>query len=424
LLGVLFVFAAHLSYADCLTYLYGSVNGNPNDTGASGSWYSTAYRLNGNEVYMYSNTGVTGVNAGLVITHVISYYYRNASLVRSDRGDSTAYGGTVTETITQPLYGGGQYFLGTLQLGNPSGYRNNHWGTSPVCGITNDNDPYVTHYYDSSNTYVAFKPTIQVTGDQTGATRWAFWYLGGAPSIDGYYVQLALTGHTNWGIDTSPLTWTAILGADKINTYPNTGPQVMVTSLAPSALHSAVYDVAVQISTDGLPSDGFPLYIDTPRSANTAVVDTGDKDLNGYYVVIGYTPLDNLDYALAPITMHETFENRKDDFADTDWATPSITSGVPDDWDAVNHNRFFDRLWASGYAKPPADNYNPNGNTLVLNLTQKWWLGTANYPLTVNTFTGSCIRLNKTQYYQDHAGLTVQQTPANNAACAAGQFVN
>jgi len=138
-----------------------------------------AYRLNGNEVYMYSNTGVTGVNAGLVITHVISYYYRNASLVRSDRGDSTAYGRhrdrdhNPISVLEWPVLPGDPTTRESQRLSEQP------LGTSPVCGITNDNDPYVDHYYDSSKHSMSrSKPTIQVTGDPTGATRWAFWYLG------------------------------------------------------------------------------------------------------------------------------------------------------------------------------------------------------------------------------------------------------
>jgi len=435
LLLALFFCGAHLVYADCSTYLYGGVGGNPNDTGAYGSWVSSAYRLNGNEVYMYSNTGVTGVNAGLVITHVTAYYYRNNSLVQSNRSDNPFYGGTVTRYITQSLYSGGQYFLGTLQLGKPSDSQNDHWGTSPVCGINSDNDPYVKHYYDSSNTYLALKPTIQVTGDTTGATRWPFWYLGGAPTIDLYYTQVALTGHSNWGIDTSPINWTTILGGDKINTYPNTGSQVMVTSLAPSGSSGGqyAYDIDIQTNTDGLPSDPFPLSINAPWSVlgylTTEGYYTGSQ---GYKFVFNYLLYDKAGLPInTPITLHETIENCILQQTSSNWCgfPPKISTWAPADWQ-TGTGQWQDKYWVDwtslGTLLIPQPQYvTPPGTTTVMSKTQKFFVGSAGDPgETSNVFSGMCVQRNGIQFYTDHADRMTPTTPIAGSLCAEGQYAN
>lgn len=90
----------------------------------------------------------------------------------------------------------------------------------------------------------------------------AIWYLGGAPSIDGYYTQTALTGSANWG--SSPtLSWSVAQRPDKASLSANTGNQVTVTSQGANQSSQPGqydYDVLVQVSTDGLPPDPLPIF--------------------------------------------------------------------------------------------------------------------------------------------------------------------
>jgi len=96
----------------------------------------------------------------------------------------------------------------------------------------------------------------------------------------------------------------------------------------------------------------FRLYINTPRSALSAVVGSGNAPPKRIsYVDIGYTPLDNLDYGLAPITMHETLRTARTTLPTPIGPRRRSRAESLGDWDAANH-RFLDRLSAFGYATP------------------------------------------------------------------------
>jgi hypothetical protein len=99
--------------------------------------------------------------------NIKTYYYRNGGLISTSTGTSSTYGGSINGDQFQALYSGGQYYLGTFQLGSAAASQNDHWGSSPICAQIYPQPP-INHYYDSSNTYVASKPTIVGKPGETG----------------------------------------------------------------------------------------------------------------------------------------------------------------------------------------------------------------------------------------------------------------
>jgi len=374
-------------------------------------------RSDGNTLYSYNDTYVTGPSPNYWVSAQTSIYSRNSSTIYN-LTDYSPVGGTVERSFTTTLYVVPTYYLGTYQLAET------YWSYSPYCESLGYS--YTYEYWNKSSSYVALKPTVSVTG-APGYSSWAVWYLGGAPSIDGYYSVVAMTGNSQWGTGTSPITWSASLGGSKVNISPSTGASTLVTALAPSS--AGTFDVNIQISTDGLPSDPFPLYLDTPYSASTALAFQQDytgpplPSPIGYESIFSYAPIDLTGYNLVPITSHETWENRQFDIASPvpTWGIPATSTAYPSFWDG---NLFYDSLAAWQAGQSPSPSASGAGTVTVENLTQKWWVGTATSSPTTNTFTGECIRENKAQYYVDHATLPVQITPSSNAVCASGNFAN
>jgi hypothetical protein len=445
---------------DCYTLTYGGVNGNPNDNGAYVALSSTAYRLNGNEVYMNSYSSVSGPNAGLIITHVKTHAYRNGTLIATNSSDSSSYGATTFAYTYQSLYFNGTYYLGAFQLGSPA-LQNDHWGTAPACESAGYYPVYV-HYYDYSNTYVAQKPTITGPYDSTSA---AIWYLGGAPSIDGYYTQVPLYGNTNWG---GSLHWSVIQRSDKVSLSSSIANQNLATSTGANKSQNDGlydYDVLAQADTDGLPTDPFPISVNAPWSVYSSylgtvqyISDSGPQQ--GYQSAYNYLLFDVANNRMStPITLHETLENclANPPFDQpgnqTTWcglvvkATWFPSSSFPPGWDkpvAGSWNgdaSWTDFYWAAGMALYPAPQTppappTPLGVTAVTNNTQKFFIGAlgdsnTNPSLQPNIFAGMCVQRNKIQSYEDHGERQNVTSPVSvgtisgvPAACASGVFVN
>lgn len=62
-----------------------------------------------------------------------------------------------------------------------------------LCG-----DAYYNQLYGESPHRSVTRPAVTVPTLPPGSDRFGFWYLGGQPSIDGYYVQAQLSGIDNW----------------------------------------------------------------------------------------------------------------------------------------------------------------------------------------------------------------------------------
>jgi hypothetical protein len=394
---------------------------------------------------MHSATVVSGPNAGIALPNIKTFYYRNNALVSAYSAVSPTYGATVNGDQYQILYSGGQYFLGLFQLGNPAGNQNDHWATSPVCEqLGYPVAGNYLHYYDSTSTYVASKPTIVGPNDPTTGvptTSAAIWYLGGAPSIDGYYVQTVLTGSTNWGVGLLP-HWisTQNTGGGMISMSASAAVQNTITSAAPSASSPSVgyvYDVNIQVTTDGLPSDPFPVSINAPLSiARRALEPSGGA--TGWENDFAYRILDLVGTPLTPITLHETFEHQKllppwsSTVARTDpnysnWLSYAPAAGVwkqsaasdPSIW--TPSGEFIDHVWAfdsSGTMIPTPVTF-ASSPTPVIDISQKFFIGGD----TASTFIGQCVSVGKLTYFTDH-GESTGTSPPTAGTCVVGVFGN
>jgi hypothetical protein len=383
------------------------------------------------------------------------YYYRNSGngpVLITSRTVSGNYGGAAngdgSSDIIETLYSSGQYRLGTFQLGSPTGLLNHRWYDSPLCTQLNYPGPAAEWNGDDySNTYTAVKPTITGPGNSTSA---AIWYLGGAPSIDGYYVQTTLTGNPNWSGAPSP-SWNVIQRDDKLSLSANVANTVTVTSQGANAAANPPvydYDVLVQINTGGLPSDPFPISINAPWSVFGYHVSDTNGPQQGYISSYSYLLYDVAGLPIAvPVTLHETIENCQIDYPQATWCgeASTIDTWTPADWDTTNPNspQWVDKYYVYGIGRYPAPQNaqpGPLGATAVINKTQKWWIGAAgdlvNNPPN-NVFVGMCVETNKIQYYTDHGekqNVTTPIAPGGNggnpvvtlitAQCAQGAFVN
>jgi hypothetical protein len=435
--------------APTITAYFNAMSGNCADAATNGGVYmqppvSTISRPNGNDVRMHSESVLYGPNAGIAIAHVTTYYYRDGVLRSTDTATS-GYGGTAAVDKDQPLYSNSQYFTGLFQLGSASGNLNDHWADSPICqGLGYGVVPH--HFYDASSSYSAVKPTV------TGVN--AIWYLGGVSGtpdsnginqVDGYDLQSRLTGNANWGAS-PPVIWTVTQNAvngGRVSLSASVANQNTITSVAPSGSNPSVgyvNDVSIQISTDGLPSDPFPMTINAPYSITKRDLGAGSNPY-GYENDFAYTVLDLAGRPLLPITLHETFENAKlippfnttqGDPNYSNWLSyaPSATAWTPSDWmlGPAGNYEFMDHANASdnppGTLTPTPITFSTNPRA-VDDISQKFFIGGP----TANTFDGQCVYLGKVTYFTDHGEVTGNSPPPPNPVsgqppCAVGIFGN
>ncbi len=319
------------------------------------------------------------------------------------------------------------------------------------------------------NLHVTTKPRIITFNSQNNA---AFWYLGPGISgssgtgcsgklycVDGYYVQTRLfvqapVNNTNpspiivWSTD-SP-------GKLQLNddaSMTPTGLAEILTSLQPSDMAAATYKppeqwaVHVTVTYDGIASDPFPVYINTPYSDQTVNMgrycsDTGKCDCNaqgffsgqaGYVTVSQNLPLDILSFVLNPIRIHETLENR---VVVAGWQ--GAPAPIPGTWSAgvasqwvhdsdQNVWRFNDFLYVCtsqpGSLTPPPTASNSGNSIPAMTQTQKFWVGTSGGGQ--NPFTGVCIQRALLTLYDDHGNSSNQQTPGIPATiCSPGNVIS
>ncbi len=157
------------------------------------------------------------------------------------------------------------------------------------------------------------RPVISPPALTYGSNCWAFWYLNGQPSIDGYYVQAALSANDNlsgssYEGGTPSYAWGEVTSGSKVSFSPSDGTQTTVTSEAAS--DEAIYDVTIGFWVDGFESDPFYLAINTPIAAEAlSVITPIDDDYPGYRTYVQYEITDLWTEVIAPITTNETHGN-------------------------------------------------------------------------------------------------------------------
>jgi hypothetical protein len=230
-------------------------------------WYeTTAVRLDGNTVRLNGQTYITGDYWNWWYPEVdVSYYFNGTLEGNSGWYYSDSIGGTVDwgYTVTLQTYGPGRYSQSSV-----------HDAYTPFCTYGSQNtfsamcELYGGCAYPppwTSSAYIDIvRPTVVGPGNSAQA---AFWYLGGASSIDGYYVQTNLTGTTNSTAVTN-YSWYQVETPPKVS-ITNTNNGATSSATVKSTGHSApgpgyTYDMHAVFSIDGFTSAPFPLYINAP----------------------------------------------------------------------------------------------------------------------------------------------------------------
>lgn len=282
-------------------------------------------------------------------------------------------------------------------------YYTSGWGDFfSLCG-----DAYYNVLYGQSPNNSVSRPTI--TGPNQNQPNWAFWYLGGAPSTDGYYVQASLQGTPNWSPPSGQgvsYTWVATAEPSKVSLNATSGStQTTVTSQ--EASNGTVFDVKIVFKVDGFSSTEFPIHINRPAHLNfpTSIINfPSSSGCPGYEAPIDYTGKDLWNYSLIKITTNEQFTN---------WGTGNtppvsgwslFTQGVwsPNDPTAwVSDYVFRDTIWAYDCT----GTWNPTlltpsaGTDLVKFATQKIYIGSG------TSGSGQQVQSGTMKWYRDHGSL-------------------
>jgi len=276
------------------------------------------------------------------------------------------------------------------------------WGDFfSTCG-----DQYYNIGYGQSPNNSVTRPTI--VGPNPSQPNWAFWYLGGAPSIDGYYVQAGLQGVPNWSAPPGQqvnYSWVATAQPTKVSINPTNGTSTVLTSR--TASDGMVYDVKIVFKVDGFSSEEFPIHINRPDHLNfpTSIISVpSGTGCPGYEASIDYTGRDLWGYALVKITTNETFTNWGVGNTPPVSGWPKAAQAVwnpsdPNEW--VGDFVFRDTIWAydcSGTWNPTV--LPPSGgNDLVRFATQRIYMGSGTYG------SGQQVQSGTMKWYRDHGGL-------------------
>ena len=268
-----------------------------------------------------------------------------------------------------------------------------------------------------------------------GAVSAEMWYLGGAPSADGYSIQSQVylsaptpsspTPHISWSTD-SPSRVSITPSAD--------GTSAILTATGASA-YQAGFDIHITVTYNGVNSKPFPVFINTPYTMTTSPAQNYCQNgvcgcpLFGYSSDFGYISVVTHGVAgidgtiMSPIRLNESLEHQQ--WLTGNWASqggyPTPSNWTAGQWNAGT-NTFSDYLWIcsdNATVTPPVSSYNPNGTTMLLNETQKFWVGSA------SQFNGSCVEKGIVSLYTDHGTLTSYETPiVNKSDCNQGNTIN
>jgi hypothetical protein len=140
-------------------------------------------------------------------------------------------------------------------------------------------DCYYYPYWEQNWQSMAVQPTI--SGPNT------VWYFAGQ-NPSGYATQITLTSSGGSGT-----TWTIVSGSDKVTLSTTTGAQTSITSSG-SAFSSAVGDIKIKATANGVDSQPFSITSRTPYRLVQGTIQTQCESTWGYETQINYTIQDQL----------------------------------------------------------------------------------------------------------------------------------
>lgn len=314
--------------------------------------------------------------------------------------------------------------LAELQPRGSGSYYSRGWGTflNFNCGIQG------SQAAANSPAQVVTRPTV--TGPQ-GVTSAEFWYLGGAPSIDEYYVQWPLTGNVNWFPDSGQPTPVKSWSTDSpsklsisVTSSSITASNVTLTSEGHSAFGSYSHDITVTFSADGFLSAPFPVFINTPFTMTTSYGSSSCTALGkpepGYVTMVRHGIADLAGGSVAYITTNESLENIKYtggySSANSNWLNKPPVQAVWSASDWLLGGYFIDDLWACGGDLNPIPG---SGTGAVVHSTQKFWVGSP------SQFNGRCVQRGVPTLFRDHGSVSPYYTPViNKSECSRDVFLN
>jgi hypothetical protein len=248
------------------------------------------------------------------------------------------------------------------------------------------------------------RPKVIVTGVSPVPTQWAFWYLGGAPSIDGYYTQVALNGQNNYSGGVGSPTWAKVDQPGKISLSATSGASTVVTSQAASA--GTVFDVSLVYRINGFSSEEFRLHINRPSYLTSfGPVHTAEGgSCQGYQSGYTYEIWDLWNYLLIEHAVNETFTNMNQ-LNGSNWTASADVwpKGDREAW--ITPYQFADTIYAvscpgntfSPLPVSPGSNGNGEGDgDLYLQATQKFYSGS------LSNGTGQLTQTKTAKWFKDH----------------------
>ena len=255
----------------------------------------------------------------------------------------------------------------------------------------------------------------------------AFWYLNGAPSIDGYYVTWPICLNTFTSDPSPAITWTSD-SQTKVRISPNGTTGATLAATGHSGVGTA-YDIHITVTVDGVSSSKVPVFINTPwAQSHTGPSPTytctqlfGLGFPNGWAGLVTNTVTSLTGGQLVPITSRETFENNKPLYSGEDWGVQGEATWNPSGWAGHSFVDTYAMCWGGSPSPiPPTVSWNPNGTTKINSDTQKYWIGSP------ARFVGECSQRHSLTWYTDHVVLGSVTTPiSDQSTCAQGQgFLN
>ena len=277
---------------------------------------------------------------------------------------------------------------------------------------------------------LSFGQGVPVITGPNGESSVAFWYLGGV--TPGCCSDLTNWYWTQWSIKLIPntsdpnptISWSTD-SPSKVSITANGTTGATLTALGRSA-PGAGYDIHIRVTVDGLISDPFPVFIDTPYTQSGTSPSPFACNYvgatNGYQASVSYSVTGVNGATLIPLDVRETFENYTPKYPNENWGVFAEATWHGADW--TGNNTFVDTV-ALCWGGPPAGtipdtvSWSTSGTTLIATETQKFWFGSG------SRFVGECGLVHARNQYTDHFTDTNTTSPVTNqSACAQGTFAN
>jgi len=297
-------------------------------------------RQDGNHVYAYAASSISGPDAPFWQLYVSSWLYRDSTFLAGFLKDTNpTWGGAVSRSYTR-----------TLQTDGPGGYHMDayHSAYNPDCSISAP--PYWNGF--DGNTHSG---TVTVTRPVIQRTVVPYFLGSGVTSSYDYSSQTTMSVANAYGAPETP-QWSFSYGAGSTfgNLSCSSCASSVFTATAPSTGCGA-YNVVIQASFNGFLSNPFWIDIQKPSSLTYIRTDQTPPPQGGWESVIVSKVTDGCNQLMGNIGVNEVFTTWADNNG-SNWTAPLLASG----WQGLT---FDNLLWAYALKdllyEIPGQNYYP-----------------------------------------------------------------